>query len=321
MGDSHQRMSSVVIRGLTKKFTSSIFTPKYRAVSSVTIFQNFSNNQKNNNYILNKSTFTPRIPKQVVIQDHKNMSSSQPQFSANFLFRQLFDRDSCTYTYLLADSDTKEAILIDPVIDLAERDAAICKDLGLKLLFAINTHMHADHITGTGLLKKLVPGVQSVISKAAGAKADIYLEPGDHIKFGSHQLEVRATPGHTSGCVTYVSHTQGCAFTGDAVMIRGCGRTDFQEGDPNMLYDSVWNQVFSLPENFKIFPAHDYQGRTVTSVSEEKPLNPRLTKPRDEFVKIMNELGLPYPKKIDESLPANKACGLYELPERFQGKF
>jgi len=247
-------------------------------------------------------------------------SSNQPQFSANFLFRQLFDRDSCTYTYLLADTDTKEAILIDPVIDLAERDAAVCKDLGLKLKYAINTHMHADHITGTGLLKKLVPGVESVISKAAGAKADVYLEPGDHIKFGKHQLEVRGTPGHTGGCVTYVSHEQGCAFTGDAVMIRGCGRTDFQEGDPNQLYDSVWNQVFSLPENFKIFPAHDYQGRTVTSVSEEKTLNPRLTKPREDFIKIMNELGLPYPKKIDESLPANKVCGLYELPERFKDK-
>jgi sulfur dioxygenase len=180
--------------------------------------------------------------------------------------------------------------------------------------------MHADHITGTGLLKKLVPGVESVISKAAGAKADVYLEPGDYIKFGNHQLEVRGTPGHTSGCVTYVSHEQGCAFTGDAVMIRGCGRTDFQEGDPNQLYDSVWNQVFSLPENFKIFPAHDYQGRTVTSVSEEKTLNPRLTKPREDFIKIMNGLGLPYPKKIDESLPANKVCGLYELPERFKDK-
>jgi len=278
-------------------------------------------NLKQNFSILSRTGLIPVATKNLSNTCNRMSSSNQPQFSANFLFRQLFDRDSCTYTYLLADTDTKEAILIDPVIDLAERDAAICKDLGLKLLFAINTHMHADHITGTGLLKKLVPGVQSVISKAAGAKADIYLEPGDHIKFGSHQLEVRATPGHTSGCVTYVSHTQGCAFTGDAVMIRGCGRTDFQEGDPNMLYDSVWNQVFSLPENFKIFPAHDYQGRTVTSVSEEKTLNPRLTKPRDEFVKIMNELGLPYPKKIDESLPANKACGLYELPERFKGKF
>jgi len=314
-------MSSVVIRGLTKKFTSSIFTPKYRAVSSVTIFQNFSNNQKNNNYILNKSTFTPRIPKQVVIQDHKNMSSSQTNFSANFLFRQLFDRDSCTYTYLLADTDSKEAIVIDPVIDLAERDAEIIKDLGLNLLYAVNTHLHADHITGTGLLKKLIPTCRSMISKASGAKADLVVEPGDKIKFGKHELEVRSTPGHTNGCITYVCHEQGCAFTGDTLLIRGCGRTDFQEGSANTLYDSVWNHILSLPENFKLYPAHDYKGRTVTSVSEEKKLNPRLTKPREEFINIMDNLGLAYPKKIDESLPANQVCGLYELPDRFQGKF
>ena len=106
--------------------------------------------------------------------------------------------------------------------------------------------------------------------------------------------------GHL-GCVTYVSHSQGCAFTGDAVMIRGCGRTDFQEGNPETLFDSVWNQIFSLPDNFKLFPAHDYKGRTVTSVKEEKTLNPRLAKPREEFVKIMNNLGLPYPKKIGKS--------------------
>jgi len=292
-----------------------------RLLSSPHLTENF-NSQICKFSVVSRTGFIPATNNLFIKTTCCKMSSSnQPQFSSDFLFRQLFDRDSCTYTYLLADTDTKEAILIDPVIDLAERDAAICKDLGLNLLFAINTHMHADHITGTGLLKKLVPGVKSVISKAAGAKADVFLEPGDHIKFGKHQLEVRATPGHTGGCVTYVSHEQGCVFTGDAVMIRGCGRTDFQEGDPNQLYDSVWNQVFSLPENFKIFPAHDYQGRTVTSVSEEKTLNPRLTKPREEFIKIMNELGLPYPKKIDESLPANKVCGLYELPERFQGKF
>merc|ERR1712141_747679 len=302
----HQRMSSGVIRGLTKKLSPSIFTPKYRAVSSVTIFQNLSNNQKNNSYtILNKSTFTPKIPKQVVTQ-HKNMSSSQTNFSADFLFRQLFDRDSCTYTYLLADTESKEAIVIDPVIDLAERDAEIIKDLGLNLLYALNTHLHADHITGTGLLKKLIPTCRSMISKASGAKAE---------------LEVRSTPGHTNGCITYVCHTQGCAFTGDTLLIRGCGRTDFQEGSANTLYDSVWNHILSLPDNFKLYPAHDYKGRTVTSVSEEKKLNPRLTKPREEFINIMDNLGLAYPKKIDESLPANQVCGLYELPDRFQGKF
>merc|ERR1712223_227298 len=278
-------------------------------------------NFKQNFSILSRTGLIPVATKNLSNTCNRMSSSNQPQFSANFLFRQLFDRDSCTYTYLMADTDTKEAILIDPVIDLAERDAAICKDLGLKLLFAINTHMHADHITGTGLLKKLIPSCKSIISKASGAKADLLVEPGTKIKFGNHELEVRATPGHTNGCVTYVSHSQGCAFTGDAVMIRGCGRTDFQEGNPETLFDSVWKQIFSLPDNFKLFPAHDYKGRTVTSVKEEKTLNPRLAKPREEFVKIMNNLGLPYPKKIDEALPANMVCGLYDLPERFQEKF
>ena len=129
-----------------------------------------------------------------------------------------------------------------------------------RILLSVNTHLHADHITGTGLLKKLVPNVKSVISKASGAKADLHVEPGDKLKFGSHEIEVRATPGHTAGCVTYVSHAQGCAFTGDAILIRGCGRTDFQEGNPNTLYDSVWKQILSLPDNFKLFPAHDYKG-------------------------------------------------------------
>lgn len=168
----------------------------------------------------------------------------------------------------------------------------------MNFLFSVNTHMHADHITGTGLLKKLIPSLKSGIAESSGAQADFYVKAGEKIKFGNHELEVRGTPGHTAGCVTYVCHAQGCAFTGDAVLIRGCGRTDFQEGNPDTLYDSVWNQVFSLPENFKLFPAHDYKGRTVTSVHEEKTMNPRLTKPREEFVKIMNELGLPYPKKI-----------------------
>ena len=120
--------------------------------------------------------------------------------------------------------------------------------------------MHADHVTGTGLLKKLVPGCKSVISKNSKAQADQYVVHGDQIKFGEHVLEVRETPGHTNGCVTYVCQAQSCAFTGDTLLIRGCGRTDFQEGNANTLYDSVWNQIFSLPENFKIFPAHDYKG-------------------------------------------------------------
>lgn len=242
----------------------------------------------------------------------------QHQFSSNFFFRQLFDRISCTYTYLLADTDSGEAVLIDPVIDLAERDAQTAKDLGLTLKYGLNTHMHADHITGTGLLKKLVPEIKSVISKDSGAEADVKVENGSIVTFGNHQLEVVSTPGHTNGCVTYVCKAQSCAFTGDTVLIRGCGRTDFQEGNANTMYDSVWNNIFSLPEDYRLFPAHDYKGQTSTSVSEEKQLNPRLTKTREEFVKIMENLNLDYPKQIDAALPANKVCGLYNLPDNLK---
>merc|ERR1712183_468192 len=137
--------------------------------------------------------------------------------SSNYMFRQLFDRDSCTYTYLLADTLTKEAVLIDPVIELSERDASLVKQLDLKLKFVMNTHVHADHITGTGRMKKLLPGVQSVISANSGGKADLLVKDGDKISFGGHGLEVAETPGHTAGCVTYINREVGCALTGDTL--------------------------------------------------------------------------------------------------------
>jgi len=238
-----------------------------------------------------------------------------------FFFRQLMDRESCTYSYLLADTETKEAILIDPVIELAERDANLIKELGFHLKYSINTHVHADHITGTGVLKKLIPNSKSVISEKSKAEADISVKNGEVIDFGSHQLEVRETPGHTNGCVTYVCHKQGIAFTGDALLIRGCGRTDFQEGNAETLYHSVHSQIFSLPEDFQLFPAHDYKGLLNTTVKEEKIHNPRLSKSKEEFVTIMNNLNLAYPKKIDIALPANKVCGLYNLPSELEEKF
>ncbi|XP_075233348.1 persulfide dioxygenase ETHE1, mitochondrial [Lycorma delicatula] len=236
----------------------------------------------------------------------------EQQLSKRFFFRQLFDTGSSTYSYLLADLNSKEAIIIDPVLECASRDANLIKELGLDLKYAINTHMHADHITGSGVLKKMFLNCKSVISKASGARADIYLCPGDIIEFGSQKLSVRPTPGHTSGCVTYVSEYKGLAFTGDTLLIRGCGRTDFQEGDPGTLYDSVQNQIFSLPDDFKLYPAHDYKGQTVTTVWEEKRYNPRLTKNRQEFIYLMNNLNLPYPKKIDIAVPANKVCGIQD---------
>ena len=234
------------------------------------------------------------------------------------IFRQLFDSESCTYTYLLADPATRDAVLIDPVIEKAERDVQLVRDLGLRLKFVMNTHVHADHITGTGRLKKLAPGCQSVISEKSGGMADILVRDGDNIQFGEHSLQVSETPGHTEGCVTYIDNNNTRAFTGDALLIRGCGRTDFQGGSADTLYSSVWSRILSLPDHFSLYPAHDYKGVMVTSVAEEKLHNPRLTKSQEEFVKIMEGLGLPYPKKIDESLPANMVCGLYQLPDKMK---
>lgn len=237
-------------------------------------------------------------------------------FSRDFLLHQFFDPTSSTYTYLLADTNDKEAILIDPVIEWAERDKKIVEELGLTLKYALNTHVHADHITGTGRLKSLLPGCKSVISRDSGAAADVHLKPFDRVQFGRHQLLARPTPGHTEGCVTYVCDEQAIAFTGDALLIRGCGRTDFQGGSAEALYKSVHGMIFTLPRNYRLYPAHDYSGRTVTSVAEERALNPRLSKSLEEFVDIMNNLNLPYPKMIDKAVLSNKVCGLYEVEEK-----
>lgn len=242
---------------------------------------------------------------------HIRAMSSQANGGTNFFFRQLFDSVSCTYTYLLGDLGTREAVLIDPVVEHAERDAHLVNELGFNLIYAMNTHMHADHITGTGKLKSLIPGTKSVIGKASGAQADVYLRDGDVINFGGYNLIASATPGHTNGCLTYICHEQGLAFTGDTVLIRGCGRTDFQEGSSESLYKSVHERIFTLPDHYILYPAHDYKGQTATTVGEEKRYNPRLTKSLEEFKTIMENLNLPYPKMIDQAVPANKVCGLF----------
>ncbi|CAI5662104.1 unnamed protein product [Oreochromis niloticus] len=228
------------------------------------------------------------------------------------LFRQLFESESCTYTYLLADTDTKEAVIIDPVLETIDRDLKFVSELGLKLTVAVNTHCHADHITSTGPMKKRVPGLKSAISKLSGASADIHLTDGDKIPFGKHCLVVRETPGHTDGCITLVTGDQTMAFTGDALLIRGCGRTDFQQGCPKRLYKSVHEKIFTLPDECLLYPAHDYSGRMASSVAEERKFNPRLTKTMDEFVEIMNNLNLPNPKKMATAVPANLVCGLQD---------
>ncbi|MCB9754048.1 MAG: MBL fold metallo-hydrolase [Myxococcales bacterium] len=226
------------------------------------------------------------------------------------LFRQLFDPQSSTYTYLLADAG--EAVLIDPVRDQIERDVELLAELDLTLKYVLDTHVHADHVTASGLLRQRL-GAKTVVSRNGGAPcADVLVGDGDEIRFGARALEVRATPGHTSGCVAYVDHAGGAAFTGDALLIRGCGRTDFQQGDPRLLYRSIHTQIFSLPDDTKLYPGHDYRGRTVTTVGEEKAHNRRLGGGRseDEFVQIMSDLKLQYPQKIDTALPANLRCGM-----------
>src|SRR4051794_31041187 len=227
------------------------------------------------------------------------------------VFRQLFDPTSSTYTYLLGDSVSKEAVLIDPVFEQVRRDAALIGELGLKLLWSLETHVHADHVTGASLLKQRL-GSQIALAEASGATgADRLLQDGDRVSFGRRSLEVRATPGHTNGCVTYVLDDESMAFTGDCVMIRGSGRTDFQQGDARALYRSVRSRIFSLPETCLLYPAHDYRGLTATSVAEEKKFNPRLGGEIGEgdYAGYMKNLDLPHPKKIDEAVPANPRRG------------
>lgn len=235
-------------------------------------------------------------------------------------FRQLFEKDSSTYTYLLADVEhpDRPAVLVDPVDKTVDRDLTLIKELGLQLIYAMNTHVHADHVTGTGLIKSKMPGVKSVISEASKAKADVFVNGGDKIYVGNLFLEVRPTPGHTQGCVTYVTGegpgqpNPRMAFTGDALLIRGCGRTDFQGGSAEQLYKSVHSKILTLPKDTLLFPAHDYKGHTVTTVEEELLYNPRLSKDMDTFKKIMENLGLSYPKMIDVAVPANMVCGIQD---------
>ena len=227
------------------------------------------------------------------------------------IFRQLFDRSSCTYTYLLGCRRTGEAVLIDPVREHLARDRAILEELGLRLVWTLETHVHADHVTASGLLRDAL-GARSVVSASGGAPcADRLVNHGDLVAFGDEVLEVRATPGHTHGCVAYVHHAERMVFSGDTLLIRGCGRTDFQQGDARQLYQSVHTQIFTLPEDFFIYPGHDYLGRTRTTVGEERAHNPRLGGGRgvDAFVEIMANLKLPSPAQIDVAVPANERCG------------
>ena len=227
------------------------------------------------------------------------------------IFRQLFDPQSSTYTYLLGCRKSGDAILIDPVFEQVRRDAALIQELGLKLVYTLETHVHADHVTGAFLLKQRC-GSRIAIGADSGADcADTLLRHGDRVRFGAHYVETRATPGHTHGCVSYVLDDESMAFTGDALLIRGSGRTDFQEGDARRLYQSVRLQLFTLPDTCLLYPGHDYRGLTVTSVAEEKRFNPRLggALSESDFAGYMQNLRLAHPKKLAIAVPANLKCG------------
>jgi len=227
------------------------------------------------------------------------------------VFRQLQDPTSSTYTYLLADPATREAILIDPVFEQASRDTALLRELDLRLICTIDTHVHADHVTAAWQLKE-THGSRIAIAAAAGAAgADVGLKSKDRVAFGSRALEARATPGHTDGCMSFVLDDRSMVFTGDALLIRGAGRTDFQQGSARTLYQSVHRELFSLPDECLVYPAHDYRGLTASSIGEERSHNPRLGGERseDDFEGTMRNLGLAHPKQIEQAVPANLVCG------------
>jgi len=227
------------------------------------------------------------------------------------MFKQLLDRESSTFTYLIVDDQTKEAALIDPVDCQMEVYVALLEELSVTLKYALETHVHADHVTASGKLRQRF-GIQTAVSQQCGAtSADLQLNDGDVLKLGQQSVKVIATPGHTSGSVSYV--WQDKVFTGDALLINGCGRTDFQGGDAGTLYDSITQRLFILPDETLVYPAHDYQGRRVSCIAQEKAINPRLSgKTREAFIALMQQLNLPKPKMIDIAVPANRKCGVDE---------
>lgn len=233
------------------------------------------------------------------------------------LFRQLFDQTSSTYTYLLADERTREAVIVDCVFEQHARDVALLRELELTLLATLDTHCHADHVTGAWLMKAEL-GSKIGLSREYGAEnVDLPLTHGDVVRFGAESLEVRATPGHTAGCLSFVSADHRFVLTGDALLVRGAGRTDFQQGDAALLFRSIREQLFTLPDDCVVYPAHDYDGRTSSTIGEERRFNPRIGggAPEEDFVGYMRNLALPHPKLIAVAVPANLRAGRPEGPD------
>ncbi len=227
------------------------------------------------------------------------------------ILRQLFDQASSTYTYLLADEYTREAVLIDCVFEQHARDAALIRELELKLLLTIDTHCHADHVTGAWLMKQALGSRIALAAVYDAANVDVPLSHGDTISFGVHTLTALATPGHTAGCLCFVTEDDKMVFTGDALLVRGVGRTDFQQGDARLLFRSISEQLFTLPADCIVFPAHDYEGRTSSTIGEERLYNSRIGggAHEEDFVGYMRNLGLPHPKQLEIALPANLRSG------------
>ncbi|MBE9140335.1 MBL fold metallo-hydrolase [Nodosilinea sp. LEGE 07088] len=225
------------------------------------------------------------------------------------LFRQLFDHDSYTYTYLIADIRLREAILVDSVIEQVERDLRLLNELGLTLRYCLETHVHADHVTGADKLRAATGCLGVVPMHAQVSCADRHIADGDRLTLGDITIEAIATLGHTDSHMAYRVNDDR-VLTGDALFIRGCGRTDFQSGDAGTLYDSVTQRLFTLPDSTLVYPAHDYHGHTVSTIAEEKQWNPRFVgRDRLAFIEFMNALDLPDPKKMMEAVPANELCG------------
>ncbi|MBT9597630.1 MAG: MBL fold metallo-hydrolase [Vitreoscilla sp.] len=226
------------------------------------------------------------------------------------MFCQRFDPASSTFTYLLACDRTREAVLIDPVLEQQERDLALLAELGVTVRWVLDTHVHADHVTGAAALKASLPA-QPVTAVGLACEAAGYDRPlmhGDRLPFGEESITVIATPGHTPGSMSFLWRDR--VFTGDALLIGGCGRTDFQQGDAGQLYDAITQRLFTLPGETLVYPGHDYRGRRVSCIEEERATNPRLAnRSRDEFIAVMAALDLPRPKLIDVAVPANKQAG------------
>ncbi|MBD1229862.1 MBL fold metallo-hydrolase [Acinetobacter seifertii] len=224
-------------------------------------------------------------------------------------FKQFFEQESSTYTYMLGCEETREAVLIDPVASDIEIYAKELEKHQFTLIYTLDTHVHADHITAANLLRERFH-CKSVLHRNSDVSCgDILITDGCTLKLGKLSIEARYTPGHTNACTSYLVGNM--VFTGDALLIDGCGRTDFQQGNAGTLYDSIHNQLFSLPDDTIVYPGHDYKGRLSSTIGNERLNNSRLgqNRSREDFIILMNNLNLPYPKQIDKALPANQACG------------